>query len=88
MISPIPVNNSAESIASPGGTAAPSNRGRVVFCDGLYYAQLAVSDVGKVFTVALHGVRSEAEATQALEALLPLSRSTESGSDGAGVFHI
>ena len=82
-----PVKDLSESMALPGGTAIPSNRGRVVFCDGLYYAQLPLSEDGKLITVALHGVTTEGEASQALTALSPLSQSVDAPHHQPGVYH-
>ena len=70
---PVPVNMTSDTIAAEGSTTAPL-KGRVLFCNGVFYAQLAVDGQEKPLTIALHGVSSELEATQALGALLPNPR--------------
>lgn len=64
------MNRTSDIISLPDGAHTP-DKGRVVFCDGLFYAQLAVNGLEKPLTIALHGVTTELEAAQALGAILP-----------------
>lgn len=69
----VPVETQSNNVASEPWTTAPFS-GRVLFCNGVFYAQLPVDGHEKPLTIALHGVSSELEAEQALTALLPGTR--------------
>jgi hypothetical protein len=66
----VPVDITSNNVANKGSILAPY-AGRVLLCDGVFYAQLPVLGQEKPLTIALHGVSSEVEAEQALVALLP-----------------